>query len=147
MENLIVLNVDGNTKEEVVKNLADELNKHGKLNNLSDYIQAVYERETEITTGFGNGVAIPHGKTDAVKESSFVFGKLKNEIDWNSLDKKPVNLVFLLAIPNKEAGTTHLRLLSQIAMRIMDEDFVEDLREAKTETEINSLLNTIGGEQ
>ncbi|MGM9948021.1 PTS sugar transporter subunit IIA [Floccifex sp.] len=143
MESIIAFDVNGTTKEEVIQNLAKTLFEHGKIKDLDRYIEAVKERETEITTGFGNGIAIPHGKTDAVKESSFVFGKLKNEVDWNSMDHKPVNMVFMLAIPTEEAGTTHLRMLSKIAVSIMDEDFVEQLRLSNDEEQIKDLINTI----
>lgn len=143
MENIVVLDVEGTTKEEVIENMAKELSNRGKINDLDLYIQAVKERETEITTGFGNGIAIPHGKTDAVKESGFAFGKLKNKVDWNSLDGQPVDMIFLLAIPNSEAGTTHLRLLSKIACAIMEEDFVSELRNSESVEKINEIISTI----
>lgn len=143
MKNMIVLDVEGHTKEEVIVNLAQKLNEYGKLNDVKKYIEAVNMREAEITTGFGNGIAIPHGKTDAVKESCFIFGKLKNEVDWNSMDHKPVDMVFQLAIPESEAGTTHLRLLSKIAVSIMEEDFVSQLRNSQSIEKINSIIQTI----
>lgn len=146
MENLIMLDVEGDTKFQVVEHLAKRLYKENKLKDLEIYLEAVKEREAEITTGFGYGVAIPHGKSDTVKESCFILGKLKKPVDWNSMDNKPVDLVFLLAIPIAEAGTTHLRLLSDIAVSIMEEDFVESLRKAKTIEEINIILkNTFTG--
>ena len=143
MENLIILDVDGNTKEDVIKCLAQELSYKGKLNDLNEYIESVKNREKEYTTGFGNGIAIPHGKSNAVKESCFVFGKLKNKVNWNSLDKKPVDLVFLLAIPTSEEGSTHIRLLSKIAVALMEEDFVSALRNANTIETINDVIKTI----
>lgn len=143
MENMIVLDVEGDTKEEVVANMAKELQRKGKLNDMDQYLKAVKEREQEITTGFGNGIAIPHGKSDAVNESSFVFGKLRKEIDWKSMDHKPVDMVFLLAIPEQEAGTIHIRLLSKIAVSIMEEDFVQKLRDSQSEEEINAIIQTI----
>lgn len=143
MENMIVLNVDGTTKESIIENLAKALSTYGKLKDVDTYIKAVKEREKEITTGFGGGIAIPHGKSDAVRESCFMFAKLKNKVDWKSMDQQPVDMVFLLAIPNQEAGTTHLRLLSKIAVAIMEPNFVEDLRNADTIEEINTIINTI----
>lgn len=144
MENLIMLDVEGNTKFEVIEHLAKRLYKENKIKDLTVYLEAVKEREAEITTGFGYGVAIPHGKSDTVNESCFVLAKLKNQVDWDSMDKKPVDLVFLLAIPTAEAGTTHLRLLSDIAVSIMEEDFVENLRNAKSVEETDMILkNTL----
>ncbi|MEG0360214.1 MAG: fructose PTS transporter subunit IIA [Longicatena sp.] len=143
MKNMIALNVEGITKESVIENLGKELFLHGKLNDLDTYIEAVKEREKEITTGFGGGIAIPHGKSDAVKESCFIFGKLKNKVEWKSMDQKPVDMVFQLAIPMEEAGTTHLRLLSKIAVAVMEEKFVEKLRKASSIEEIDAIINTI----
>lgn len=143
MKNMIALNVEGNTKEEVIKNLSKELMTKGMLKNLDMYIEAVLDREKEITTGFGNGIAIPHGKSNAVKESCFIFAKLKNKVDWNSMDEKEVDMVFLLAIPCEEAGTTHLRLLSKIAVAIMEESFVEALRDENCIEKIDEIIGTI----
>ncbi|MEG0592466.1 MAG: fructose PTS transporter subunit IIA [Coprobacillus sp.] len=143
MKNIIVLNVEGNTKEEVIENMAKDLYKTDNIENLDLYIKAVKDRESEITTGFGNGIAIPHGKTNAVKESCFAFGRLNNKIDWNSMDNQPVDMVFLLAIPDSEAGTTHLRLLSKIAVSIMEEDFVSELRNSESIAKIKEIISTI----
>lgn len=143
MESIILLDVDKKTKSDVIEYVATKLHEHGKICDLKKYIEAVKERELEITTGFGNGIAIPHGKTDAVSESCFAFAKLNSPVDWNSMDGKPVDMLFLLAIPEKEAGTTHLRLLSKIAMAIMDEDFILKLKEANTEEELQTIFETI----
>lgn len=143
MKNLIMLDIDCQSKIDVIKIMSQELYQRGKIRDLNIFIEAVIEREKEITTGFGNGIAIPHGKSDSVIETCFVLGKLKNKVDWEAVDNNFVDLVFLLAIPSKDGNESHLRLLSKIAVSIMEEDFVNRLRLADSVEEIDEILNEI----
>lgn len=143
MHNRIILDVSGTNKEEIISKMSELLLSEGIIQNKENFVKAALLRESEITTGFGNGVAIPHGKSETVLESSFIFAKLKNPIDWESIDQKPVDLVFLLAIEDKEGNEGHLRTLSRIAMAIMEDELIEALRNSKNKDEIVELLNKI----
>lgn len=143
MSNMILLDVDGISKREVILNMSQELLKAGKISDQTVFVESVLEREAEITTGFGNGVAIPHGKSDTVLESSFIFGKLRNKVEWESLDDEPVDLVFLLSIRNDGGDQQHLRMLSRIAMAIMEEEFTDYLRKEKEVEKIQKILDKI----
>ena len=136
----IVLNLEASTKKEVIGKLAGLLLKNGFVNNLEEFTADVNKREEQMTTGIGNEIAIPHGKSNAVLESTVVFAKLNRKIEWNSLDNEPVNIVFLLAIATKDKGDNHLRLLANIAGKLMDDDFVKSIKESTTKEEIESLL-------
>ena len=136
----IVLDLEASTKKEVIKKLSKLLLKNGFINNLEEFISDVNERETHMTTGIGNELAIPHGKSNAVVESTVVFAKLNKKIEWNSLDDEPVNIVFLLAIATKDKGDNHLKILASISGRLMDDDFVEAIKKSTTKDEIEHLL-------
>ena len=110
--------------------LAALLDQNGYLNDKQAYLEAVAERESHCTTGIGNAVAIPHGKTAAVKRSSIAVGKLAKAVDWQAMDDQPVEVVFLLAIGENDAGDLHLKLLQQIAVKLMDDAIVAALRSA-----------------
>ncbi|MBZ4662730.1 MAG: putative IIA-like nitrogen-regulatory protein PtsN [Caloramator sp.] len=142
-QNLIVLNLKSNRKEEVIKELAELAFAEGKITSVNDYVQTVLDREKLFTTGVGNGIAIPHGKTDSVKESMMVFAKLNQQIEWESLDGKPVDLVFLLGVPEKDANDLHLQILSRISRKLMDDTFVDKLRRSQTKDEVMDILNSI----
>ncbi|VYT95038.1 PTS mannose transporter subunit IIAB [Clostridium tertium] len=141
--NMIELNLEAKDKNEVIEKLACILEEQGKLKDKDLYIKDVLDREKESTTGVGRLVAIPHGKSDGVKETSIVFARIKEGIDWDSLDGQPVNIVFLLAVQKKDASDTHLRILSKIAMNLMEDDFIEGLLSANKEEEILNLISAI----
>ncbi|SHH66614.1 PTS sugar transporter subunit IIA [Clostridium grantii] len=140
-KNLINLEMNVDSREEAIKVLAEMMFNDGKLKSQDDYIVDVLEREKEGTTGFGMGFAIPHGKSDAVKETCFAAGRSAKGIEWNSLDGEPVNFVILIAVPKEEAGTTHLKILSQIASNLMEDDFRDNLLQAQLEEEVINILS------
>jgi fructose-specific phosphotransferase system IIA component len=137
---LIILNLEASTKEEAIDKLAEVLYKNDKLISKEVYIRDVLEREKHCTTGIGSGIAIPHGKSEAVKETSIAVGKLPYAIEWQSLDDKPVKMVFLLSVKKEDAEETHLRTLSRIATVLIEDETVNKLLQAETSEEIITLL-------
>lgn len=137
----IFLNVDLKDKDKALKFIAEKAQELGITTSYSAYYKALALREKEATTGFGYGIAIPHGKIQEIKNASIIVVKLKNEINWEALDDKPIKIIIALAVSEKEAGTTHLRLLSEIAKKLMHEDFREDIFKADDKNKIISLLN------
>lgn len=142
-EKLIFLDCDFNTKEEVIRFLVERLYQEGRITSKEDFLKAVMEREALSETGISDGVAIPHGKSDAVRQATFTFARIKKPVkDWESLDEdNEVTLVFLLAIPTAEAGSTHLDLLAALMGHIQDETFLNKLQHASSPTEIYESLN------
>lgn len=139
-KNLVVLDLEADNKEEVFKKLADVLDKEGRLNDEEAYIDNVKAREEITTTGIGFGIAIPHGKTDAVKDVSVAIGRLKNPVDWNSMDNKPVEMVFQIAVPESSKGDEHLRLLSTLSRQLIHPEFRQKILDAKNVDEVMDLL-------
>lgn len=142
-KNLITIALKASTKEEAIRSLAEMAACEGKVTSVEDYINSVLERERSCTTGIGNGIAIPHGKSKAVKEAIIVFGKSPSGIQWNALDGNPVNMIFLLGVPADNVDNLHLKVLSQLSRKLMNEDFVDLLKNSNTVEEIFTALEDI----
>lgn len=142
-ENLIFINESFKTKDEVIRFLVSKLYKEGKLKNEKDFYNAVLEREKLSQTGLEKGLAIPHGKSDSVKEASFAVVKVNEPIaDWESIvDYNKVKYIFLLAIPTNEAGSTHMELLAELMKRMSDDAYMNNLFSAKTSKEFYLKLS------
>ncbi len=142
-ENLIFTNKSIKTKEEAIKFLVKKLYDEGKLNSYDEYLDAVMHRETLSPTGFEGGLAIPHGKSSSVKEATFAVMTLNNPIkDWESIDPdNKVELVFLLAIPESEGGSTHLALLSELVKRLSAPEYKNNLLASKDSNELYNNLD------
>ena len=114
--------------------------KSGKLSDVEQYRAQVYAREEESTTGIGEGIAIPHGKCDAVKTPGLAAMVIKNGVDYDSLDGEPVTLLFLIAAPNTK-DNVHLDVLSKLSVMLMDENFTTSLRNAKSVEEFLQIID------
>lgn len=141
-ENLILLNSDLRTKEEVIKELIKKLHSDGVVTSESEFYNVVMDREKQSPTGLEEGLAIPHGKSTAVKEARIAVAKLNSPIeDWESIDEdNKVNLVFLIAIPKAEQGDTHIEILSKLTSQFMEDGFINDLQNAKTPKELIEVI-------
>lgn len=137
----IIINLSSKNKKEVIGELANKLYEAGKLNNKEDYIKQIWKRENESTTGIGDGIAIPHAKTVAVKEPSIAFGYSKDGIDYNSLDGEKAHLFFMIAA-SEGANEDHLETLSKLSSLLMDKQFKESIENAKCEAEIISIIDS-----
>lgn len=133
----IDLDAKTTTKEETIKYLASLIQEN--LNDKDEYISAVMAREAMSTTGIGEGVAIPHGKSSGVRVPTVAFAKMSNPIDWESLDDEPANLIFLIAVPDG-GNNDHLQILKMLAISLMDDDFKEELLKVEANEEAEKLL-------
>jgi nitrogen PTS system EIIA component len=127
----VAFDLKATNKMEVLDELIEILAKDGKVTDKEVFKKAVLKREEEFSTGIGFGIAIPHGKCDAVTEASIVFGRSKTGIDYESMDDAPAYLFFLIAVPEK-SDDTHLRALSEISRRLMHTDVREKLMNSET---------------
>ncbi|MGL4107560.1 PTS sugar transporter subunit IIA [Clostridium sp. LP20] len=137
----IKVGIKAETKEEVLQFVSNIAFENEIVKSKEIYLNGLLERERECTTGFGKGFAIPHCKSITVNRPAVIVCKLENEVEWESMDDKPVHFVLALAVPEAEAGTTHLKILSQIARCLMDDEFTDKLNNTKSENEIYNLLN------
>ncbi len=136
----ICMDIKSNTKEDAILELVEALDKSGNLCDKKVYLCDVLKREGEISTGIGNEIAIPHGKSKGVKKASLAFGVSKKGIDFQSYDEKLVHLIFLIAVP-ENSNDLHLRVLSQLSRKLMHEEFREKLKNANTSDEVLLILN------
>ena len=137
--NLIKLELNSKTKEDVIKEMVKILDENGKLLDVDKYLQAVIDRESEFSTGIGMGIAIPHGKSSGVKEPALVFGRSKEGIDYQSMDDELAHIFFLIAVP-EESSNEHLKILGQISRKLMHKELRDSLMKAKSPEEIITLL-------
>lgn len=135
----IIPNLKGQNKEEIINELVDLFKDDPKVEDLEKARESVLEREKIMSTGVGKGFAIPHGKTNAIKEMLAAFGKSNDEIDYQSLDNQPVHLVFLL-IGKDNLVSSHIKLLSRISRMMNSDDFRNNLLKAQTGEEILSIF-------
>ena len=134
------------TKSEAIDQIVDLMVKSGKINDKEAYREQVYEREKESTTGIGEGIAIPHGKCDAVSAPGLAAMVVKDGVEFDALDGQPVTLMFLIAAPNTK-DNVHLDVLSKLSVLMMDEDFSNSLRKAKDADEFLEIIDRADSEQ
>ncbi|HOK40381.1 MAG TPA: PTS sugar transporter subunit IIA [bacterium] len=135
----IIPNLKATTKNEVIEELVDKLMKSGKIKNKQEVLEAILEREKIMSTGIGNGIAIPHGMTDAVDEILAVFGRSAKGIDFEALDDKPAYLFFLLVNPKDMSGP-HVKVLAKISRLLKHDYFREALLRADTAEKILEII-------
>ena len=134
------------TKSETLDMAIDLMVKSDKISDREAYRKQVYLREEESTTGIGDGIAIPHGKCDAVKKPGLAAMVIKNGVEFEALDDEPVTLLFLIAAPNTE-DNIHLDVLSKLSVMLMDEEFTESLRNASSVDEFMDIIDRADSEK
>lgn len=142
-EQLIDVNLRSSTRDDVIDEMIAKLDAAGVLDSKEAFKEAIFKREAQSTTGIGANIAIPHGKSDAVKRPAVVFGLQRDGVDWNSLDGTAAKLIFMIAVPEKSAGDEHLKILQMLSRRLMDDEFRESLLAVTTVEEAYRLLETI----
>ncbi len=139
-EDQILMDLTVTTKEELIRQLVLQAAASGKVTNVEEVIASVLKREAMSSTGFGKGIAIPHGQTEAVLEPSLWVGKTRTRIEWNSLDGEPVQIVFLILVP-ATAQSEHLNILAQLARKLMHDEFVESIHSTTSAKEMMDILS------
>lgn len=135
----IVLNMNSKEKQQAIEELVNQLDRAGKLSNREDFKAAILKREEQSTTGIGEGIAIPHAKTKAVKNPAIAFGKSQAGVNYESLDGNPAHLFFMIAAP-EGANNTHLEALARLSSILMKQEVRDELLAAKS---VEDVLNTI----
>ncbi|KXZ14782.1 PTS fructose transporter subunit IIA [Bacillus nakamurai] len=136
----IHLNIESKKKEDVIDEMVTVLDKAGRLNDREAYKAAILNRESQSSTGIGEGIAIPHAKTASVINPAIAFGRSKEGVDYDSLDGQPAHLVFMIAA-TEGANNTHLEALSRLSALLMREEIRKQLLEAETKDAIIDIIN------
>ncbi|EFY8666614.1 PTS 2-O-a-mannosyl-D-glycerate transporter subunit IIABC [Shigella flexneri] len=144
----LCLNARFTSREEAIHALTQRLAALGKISSTEQFLKEVYRRESLGPTALSEGLAVPHGKTAAVKEAAFAVATLSEPLQWEGVDgPEAVDLVVLLAIPLNEAGTTHMQLLTALTTRLADDEIRARIQSATTPDELLSALDDKGGTQ
>ena len=137
---VIKIPLDGDEKYQIIEEMVDILDAAGRIENRDMVLNAVMERERVMSTGMGDGVAIPHAKTDGVTELVAAFGVTKQDIDFQSIDEKPVRIIFLLAGPTGLTGP-HLKALSRISRLMHRKEFRDKLAGVRSTEEVIEAIS------
>lgn len=138
-----VIDVDlkATNKDEAITLLSKKLKEADYIEDIELFKEDIYYRESQGTTGIGNYIAIPHGKSESVSKVGIAIGKFSSEIPWETLDDKGVKIIFLFAVDDKpESADTHLDLLSRIAGKLGNDEAVQQLLEANSVNEIKNVF-------
>ena len=138
-EKFILTDFKSYKKEDIINELIDLHSSNNKVTNLDDVRKAVLEREKIMSTGVGKGFAIPHGKTNSIKDIIAAFGKTTHPVDYEALDGEPVHLVFLL-VGKDTLVSKHIKSLSRISRLMNKDDFRQKLVDAKSNSEILKIF-------
>ena len=137
----IALGLSAASKEEVLEKLIDLLYENGALSDKKAFTEDVMERERVSSTGIGNSIAIPHGKSANVIETTAAIARLEKPITWSSADGEPVSFVVLLAVNENDKGVTHVKLLSQMARKLASEETCKRLMNAADADEVIGIFS------
>lgn len=140
--NHVVFDENSTTQEGAFSSIAELANELGYVTSEEAFYNDLKNREKESTTGFKDGIAIPHGKSGNVKKSGVFVAKYNHPIDWNSLDGKPVEVAIALTIP-EEGANDHLKILSKIARKLLDKEFVSNLKNATSAEDVAQVINEV----
>ena len=137
----IVLGLAAKTKEEALEKMTELLYKSGSLADRDAFLADVLKRESISTTGIGNGIAIPHGKSASVSETTVAVAKVANKLEWESVDDQSVEFIVLLAVNDNDKNGVHVKLLSEMARKLASAENCQKLVDAKTADEIIEIFS------
>jgi fructose-specific phosphotransferase system IIA component len=138
-ENLIKIPLEKTDKKEIILEMIDTMAAAGKIQDREKVMQSVLEREQMMSTGIGNGVAIPHGKSQAVQELVVALGIASQDVNFEALDGKPVRIVFMLVGP-ENSSSIHIKMLSRISRLLNQAVFRKKLTESLSNTDAMNLI-------
>lgn len=137
--NLIAVNMAAKTKDSAIEQLISLLESENRISSAAVFNDSVYERENESTTEVGDYTAIPHGRSETVKDNSVCIATLKKPIIWNYETMEEIDIIFMLAV-KKDSSDTHIEILSELASKIMEENFISSIKKADNKNEIYHII-------
>lgn len=139
-EKIMVLQLKSVNKIDAITELADKMYQAGNIEDEDSFLESVIEREGMSSTGIGNGVAVPHSKSDVAKKLTIAFGLSSDGIDFDAIDGEKVHLVFLLAAPKEEIGL-YLKALAELSKLLDKKEFRESLMNAESAEEVIKAID------
>ncbi|KAA0689722.1 PTS fructose transporter subunit IIABC [Enterococcus faecium] len=141
LDEAIVLGETATTKDGVIEDLVQRLEKTAAITDKNGFKEVIYDREKESTTGIGMGIAIPHGKSAYVRKPTVAFARSQDGVEWHSLDGKLAHMIFMIAVPENSQGDMHLKILQRLSRKLMDDDFRQALMDAPDKAAVHQLLS------
>ncbi|MGA1823116.1 MAG: PTS sugar transporter subunit IIA [bacterium] len=142
----IILDLKAQNKEEAIKEIAALLRESEEINNFDVFVKEIFEREKLASTCIGNGIALPHARSDTVENFVIAFGRSKEGIDFNSLDDQLINLIFVLGTPKRRGLNTYLKILAHLSRVLQKPAFRNLLLTASRANDIIDEFNRISGD-
>ncbi|MBT8807918.1 PTS fructose transporter subunit IIABC [Lactobacillus delbrueckii subsp. bulgaricus] len=136
----MIMDLQATTKDEAINEMADLEVATGIVNNKEKFVESIWAREKESTTGIGGGIAMPHARNEYINKARVLFAKSEKGVDYDSLDQQPVHLFFMITAP-AGADNTHLQALAKLSSLLINPDLVEKLKAAKTADEVIDLFS------
>lgn len=135
----MIMDLQANDKAGVIDEMIQRLYEIGRISDIEIFKEGILEREAQTSTGLGDGIAMPHAKNNAVNEATVLFAKSEAGVDYESLDGQPTYLFFMIAAP-EDAHDTHLQALAALSRQLVNADFIEELKLAKTPDEVQAAF-------
>lgn len=142
-QDTVTTSLRATNKDEVIREMIDLLYDAGIVTDKAEFTKVIYDREALSTTGIGFGIAIPHGKSAVVREPRVAVGLARNGLDFDSNDKEPVYLVFMIAVPIEDETNLHLKILAALSRKLMHQDFRDALLACSTREQVLEQLSAI----
>ena len=139
LKNVMIMDLKGTTKEAVIDEMVAKYHAEGIVTDADEYRNDILKRESESTTGIGEGIAMPHAKDSAVTRATVLFAKSTKGVDFNALDGQPVHLFFMIAAP-EGANNEHLAALAALSSLLINPNLVAYLKQATTPDEVIDLF-------
>lgn len=141
-ENIIKIHLAAVDKKDALEKMANMLYDNSYILSVEDFVKDVYYRESQGVTGIGQGIAIPHGKSESVEKIGIAIATLQNPIAWETLDGGDVDTIFLFCVRSDgNFARNHMLLLSKVAAKLADEELLVKIRHANSKEEMIQLLN------
>ena len=138
-EKLIAVNMNADSKDSAIEQLILMLESGNRISSAAEFRNSIYERENESSTEVGEYTAIPHGRSETVKYNSVCIATLKKPVIWNFETNEEIDIIFMLAV-KKDSSDAHIEILSELASKIMEEDFISNVKKADNENEIYHII-------
>ena len=139
----VAVELTATDRDAAIAELVATAARTGKVNDAAGVVTSALTREATVSTGLGDGIAIPHAKTDAVSEPVVVYARSRAGIDWSSRDGKPATELFLIAVPEQAAGNTHLSILGSLSRKLVNAQFRSELSSAGPERAYELLASVM----
>lgn len=140
-KNAICVGFEAADKREAITHIAQQLYQDGAISDVERFVDDVFFRESEGQTGIGEGIAVPHGKSNSVTRSCVAIGTLKAPIAWESIDDEPVSVIFLFAVQDTAYDNTHLKMMATVACALAHDDICYKLRSAESHDDILRIVD------